>query len=124
MLSNGPSGKTVTDAEVDKVFKEVDTNGDGKIDETENAAQMKKVSTGQSGAPPSGGAGQSGAAMSSGGNKVYDKKDLNKDGTVTAQEEAKYDLQHPGETKTAGYNSQGATNTVSSAMSSLISLNA
>ena len=52
MLSNGSSGKKVTDAEVDKLFTAADTNGDGKIDETENAAQTKKMGGGKRGAWP------------------------------------------------------------------------
>jgi Ca2+-binding EF-hand superfamily protein len=99
MLSNGPNGKSMSDAEVDKIFKEVDTDANGKISSSENEAQMNKM--GAQGAPPSGGA--TGGAQASNGastsssNKTYDKKDANKDGTVSAQEELNYDLKHPGE---------------------------
>ena len=52
------------------------------------------------GAPPSGGKKPSGASGSSGSSsasstKTYDKKDLNKDGTVSVMEEIEYGLKHP-----------------------------
>jgi len=54
------------------------------------------------GGPPPGGAKQSsGAGDSSSSSKVYDKKDLNKDGTVSAEEEILYDMTHPETTTTS-----------------------
>lgn len=50
------------------------------------------------GGKPSGGAGKSAAAsgsFSASQSTVYDKKDANKDGMVSALEEATYDLEHP-----------------------------
>jgi hypothetical protein len=134
-LSSGSNGQTVTNADVDKIFKAADTDGDGKISESENAAQMKRTGGGKSGAgaPPSGGVPPSGGAQgsasstgasSSDSNTVYDKKDLNKDGTVSFQEEAKYDLKHPNEIKVSGYDSQGNMNAASTGASSQISLEA
>jgi hypothetical protein len=106
MLSNGPNGKSMTDAQVDKIFAEIDTNGDGKIDQTENANQMKKMGAGKGGTPPSGGSGgtpkaSGGGSASSSDNKVYDKRDANKDGTVSSAEQLKYDLKHPEEAQKA-----------------------
>jgi hypothetical protein len=50
------------------------------------------------GGPPAGGAGKtSGAGSSSSSNKTYDKKDTNKDGTVSTMEEIAYDLKNPGD---------------------------
>ena len=46
------------------------------------------------GAPPGGGAEKS-TSTSSNSNKIYDKKDANKDGKVTYQEEQDYKLKHP-----------------------------
>jgi EF-hand domain pair len=108
MLSKGPNGKNLTDADVDKIFSEIDSNGDGKIDQTENADQMKKMSGGKGGPPPAGGTPPSGGApksasasggSSSSGAKVYDKRDANKDGSVSYQERLDYDLKHPEEAK-------------------------
>ena len=54
------------------------------------------------GAHPSGGGDKaSGTASSSDSNTVYDKKDANKDGTVSWKEEQDYDLKHPDEAKKA-----------------------
>lgn len=50
------------------------------------------------GGKPSGGAGKSTGASgssSAGQSMVYDKKDANKDGLVSALEEATYNLEHP-----------------------------
>jgi hypothetical protein len=143
MLSNGPNGKSMTDAEVDKVFKEVDTNGDGKISASENEAQMKKMgaqgapSSGGTGGMPAGGAQASSGTSSSSSNKVYDKKDANKDGTVSAQEELEYDLKHPSEVTEKDiaslvdklkngtqYDQQGNENTSSNGTQSLFNLSA
>jgi soluble cytochrome b562 len=42
----------------------------------------------------------SGTTSTSSSSKVYDKKDTNKDGTVSLQEEMAYDLQHPADQTT------------------------
>jgi hypothetical protein len=52
---------------------------------------------GPGGTPPNGATRSSGASESSSSTKVYDKKDTNKDGTVSAQEELAYDLTHSGD---------------------------
>ena len=67
-----------------------------------------------SGGSPAGGAGKSsGAGSSSSSNKTYDKKDTNKDGTVSAMEELAYDLKNPGDaaktSTTAKINSNGGS---------------
>jgi Ca2+-binding EF-hand superfamily protein len=140
-LSQGSkNGKGAQD--IDKIFAEADTDGNGKIDETENANQMKKMGA-KGGTPPggTGGAPSTGDAQkstvssgssSSSSNKVYDKKDTNKDGTVSYQEEFDYNLKHPEEVKesssntqkTIGYNKTGNSNTGSEDSESRIGLKA
>jgi hypothetical protein len=67
---------------------------------------------GPGGPPPDGASQSSGAGNSSSSSKTYDKKDLNKDGTVTAVEELLYGIEHPDNTTSASSaadnsNSQG-----------------
>ena len=104
MLSQGPGGKTGT-MDTDKIFSEIDADGNGKISQAENENAMKKMG-GQGGAPPSGpppggmgggGAQKSGAAGgSSSSSETYDVKDTNKDGKVSIQEEIAYAIKHSG----------------------------
>jgi hypothetical protein len=61
------------------------------------------------GAPHGGAKESSGTKGSSSSNKVYDKKDTNKDGTVSAMEEIVYDLVHPDEAKQASAPGKTAT---------------
>jgi hypothetical protein len=134
MLSNGPKGKSMSDADVDKIFSTIDTNGDGKIDEAENATQMKKMGGGKDGPPPSGGMPPGGASKAAGGSqsssKVYDSRDTNKDGTVSYQEQLDYDLKHPQEADSATdaqqsstrYNRQGSASTASAAQKSMFDM--
>ena len=79
---------------------------DAYADVKKTMAQRPSGSGGRGGGPPPGGGppgggGPGGAAKSSsagGGsssNKVYDKKDANKDGTVSWKEEQDHDLAHP-----------------------------
>jgi hypothetical protein len=117
MLSNGPNGKNGA-KDIDKIFAKADTNGDGKMSETENENQMKKMGakggkppSQAGGAPPSGSAQKSTASSgssSSSDNKVYDKKDTNKDGTVSYEEEFEYGLKHPEEANASDSNAQKA----------------
>jgi Ca2+-binding EF-hand superfamily protein len=103
MLSQGPGGQTGT-VDTDKMFSEMDTDGNGTISQTENENAMKKMG-GQGGAPPSGpppgGMGGGGAQKSgttgdsSSSSGTYDVKDANKDGKVSLEEELAYALKHP-----------------------------
>jgi Ca2+-binding EF-hand superfamily protein len=108
----GLKSKGVSQADAEKLFSSIDTKGTGKITQADIETSMKKM--GGKGAPaggpppsgmPSGGGAPSGGTQKSGGtsgssssdNKVYDKKDKNKDGTVSYQEEMEYDISHPEE---------------------------
>lgn len=112
---------------VDEVFKNMDTDSDGAISKLEADASLAKLAQQMQGkdgaqgkgAPPSGGngdmpqagAGKSGASesaqsssvsiinSSSSSNKVYDKKDTNKDGKVSFKEEQDYAMKHPDDAK-------------------------
>jgi hypothetical protein len=139
MLANG-AGSNTSKMKVDDIFVEADTNGDGSIDETENTTQMKKM--GGKGAPPVGGkppsggsppsgAGQTAGTSSSASNEVYDEKDANEDGTVSAQEKLAYYISHPqdsesqsGAQKTSGYDQAGKQNTGSGVANSLVNITA
>ena len=103
MLSQGPGGQTGT-MDTDKIFSEIDADGNGTISQAENENAMKKMG-GQGGAPPSGPppggmggggtqkSGTTGDSSSSSG--TYDVKDANKDGKVSLEEELAYALKHP-----------------------------
>ena len=43
-------------------------------------------------------------------NKVYDKRDTNKDGKVSVEEQMAWDLKHPKDSKQSGVNSQNHDN--------------
>jgi hypothetical protein len=115
-----------------------------RAQETQEAPSAQK-SAAPSGAapakPPAGGGGgpskASGAAQSSSSsestsssNKIYDKKDANKDGKVSSAEEQQYALQHPGESDEASsennsqnvYNQQGKAQDFSRGVASLIDI--
>jgi len=123
MLSQGPDGKTGT-MDTDKIFNEIDADGNGKISQAENENAMKKMG-GQGGEPPSGpppgGMGGSGAQKSdaaggsSSSSKTYDVKDTNKDGTVSLQEEMAYAIKHPND----GSDSDNKTSTISALLEEL-----
>lgn len=65
------------------------------------------------GGAPAGGAKGASAASSSSATKTYDKKDANKDGTVSAKEEAAYDLAHPEDAVTSSVVKQSKSGRVS-----------
>jgi hypothetical protein len=108
---------------VDEVFKNLDTDNDGAISKLESDAGLAKLAQqmqGKDGAqdkgpPPTSGSveggGKAGASesaqsssvsiinSSSSSNKVYDKKDANKDGKVSFKEEQDYAMKHPDDAK-------------------------
>jgi soluble cytochrome b562 len=104
--ANSSDGNNPISAKVEKLSKAIDS---GNLKAAKDAyADIKKTMSqgqptqGRAGGP--GGASPGGAKQSSGANgtsskKEYDKKDLNKDGAVSAEEEIVYDLKNPGEVK-------------------------
>lgn len=109
-ISQG-KGKGNDSVDIDKIFAEVDTNGNGKIDESENENHLKQMKAGHGGMPPSGAPKQ--ANSSSSDYKTYEPEDLNKDGTVSAQEKLEYSLTHPeseDNENSSGYSQSGNLN--------------
>jgi hypothetical protein len=92
-------------AQVEAIGKALDSgdietakNAFNKVTETiSQRPSMGKNGGKPSGAPSGGASKSSGSDSSSSSNTVYDKKDTNKDGTVTAQEEILYNIKHPQE---------------------------
>ncbi|MBF0107200.1 MAG: hypothetical protein HQM16_17960 [Deltaproteobacteria bacterium] len=104
---DGSKSKGVSQVDTEKMFSSIDVNDDGKVTQSEIEVSMKKMG-GSNGAPPSdakpkGGAkkpdGEGGGSQDT--SKVYDEKDLNKDGTVSLMEEMVYALTHSDESKSA-----------------------
>jgi hypothetical protein len=103
------NGNNPISAKIEKLSQALDS-GDLKTAQDAYADIKKTMSQrppagggragGAGGAPPNGAKQSSGASDSSSSNKVYDKKDLNKDGTVSAEEEILYSIKHPGEATT------------------------
>jgi hypothetical protein len=114
-------GQNPLSSKIDSLGKALDS-GDLKgaqeaysqIEETIAQGPPARGQRGGSGGMPSGRT--HGSSSSSGGSqssKVYDKKDTNRDGTVSAQEELDYALTHPGEATQSQNNlqaSDGAAN--------------
>jgi hypothetical protein len=102
--ANSSDGNNPISAKVEKLSKAIES-GDLKAAKDAYADIKKTMSQGPTsqGRGP-GGASPGGSKQSSGANgtsskKEYDKKDLNKDGVVSAEEEIVYDLKNPGEVK-------------------------
>jgi|WetSurMetagenome_2_1015567.scaffolds.fasta_scaffold60023_1 hypothetical protein len=75
---------------------------DAYADIKNTLAQGPPAGGGPAGGPPPGKTNQSASAGSnSTSNTVYEKADLNKDGTVSATEELLYGLEHPGDATTS-----------------------
>ena len=104
----GLTAKGISADEAGKQFDSIDTKKTGKISQADIESAIK--ANGGKGAPPpggpppgggpkggkgAGGAAQAGGASTTSSSKSYDAKDLNTDGTVTAEEELVYDLKHP-----------------------------
>ena len=109
-LKDAPANANGKKPDAAALFAASDVNKNGSISQSDLQQGLKKIMAqnaknapaaggkGPKGPPPSGGAGKSGGSGSS-SNKVYDKKDTNKDGTVTYDEEQAYMLKHPEEAK-------------------------
>jgi hypothetical protein len=86
-----------TPSEITDLQKALDS-GDVKAAQQAYSKIQQKMSQGppQGGPPPQGGQGDKVTlSSSSSSNQTYDKKDANKDGTVSAPEELAYDIAHP-----------------------------
>lgn len=53
MLKNGQNGATTSTDDIDKIFSEVDTDGDGEISEAENKKHMEEMAKNGPGQPSS-----------------------------------------------------------------------
>jgi hypothetical protein len=114
----------------DEIFKSFDTDNDGSINRLEFDAGLAKLAqqmqgqeaqrgkdpppSGGGGGMPGGGAGKSASSSNSASpnsNKVYDKKDTNKDGVVSAQEELEYALKHPDQAENDAAKASSSANT-------------
>jgi len=100
---SGLTAKGISADEAGKQFDNIDTKHTGKINQADIESAIK-VSDGKgrpppggrpTGGQPSGGTGQTGGSSTTNSSKTYDKRDLNKDGTVTAEEQLVYDFKHP-----------------------------
>jgi hypothetical protein len=104
-----------------------------------SAQSVKGAGRGPRGAPPAGGGGappaggaakaesSSKTSSSSSTTKIYDKRDTDKDGKVSNEEQIQYELQHSSEEKTSaskvtGYNQQGKTTSASGDQQSSLDL--
>ena len=101
-------------ADIDSLGKALES-GDLKAAQEAYAKIQEKLSQG----PPAGGPdGAKKASASSSGsqseNKVSDKMDINKDGTVSYEEEMAYTLQHPGEVNKTQQDQEGSGSLVGS----------
>ena len=106
---DGLKSKGVSQADAEKMFSSIDTKGTGKITQADIETSMKTMGA-KGGTPPAGGAKGSGSSKSD-DSKEYDKKDTNKDGTVSLLEELAYNLTHQqvstDEQKTGNTNEKG-----------------
>ncbi len=93
---DGLKSKGVSQADAEKMYSSLDTKGTGKVTQADIEASIEKMGK-QGGSPPAGGAQGPGGAQGkakSDDSKVYDEKDTNKDGVVSALEELAYSLTH------------------------------
>jgi hypothetical protein len=107
-------------AQVEAIGKAIDA-GDietaksafNKVTETISQRPSMSNNGGKPGGMPSGGAPKSsGSSDSSQSSKSYDKRDSNKDGTVTYQEAILYALKHPGDNTQKQSDSSDSVNSV------------
>ena len=104
--TQGGTGTNPMKSDIDSLGKALDS-GDLKAAQEAYSKIQDKMSQG----PPAGGpGGAKNASESKADSKTYDKKDINKDGTVSAQEEMIYALQHLDDVDKSQQNSQGSGN--------------
>ena len=110
LLKDAPTqdgkGANPMSKDIDSLGKALDS-GDLKAAQEAYTKIQDKMSQG----PPAGRpGGAKNASASKADSKTYDKKDINKDGTVSAQEEMIYALQHLDDVDKSQQNSQGSGN--------------
>ncbi len=112
------TGTNPMSADMDSLGKALES-GDLKAAQDVYAKIQDKISQGPPAGGPDGGTG--GAKKASASNagsqsesKVYDKKDINKDGTVSYEEEMVYNLQHPEDVSKSQLDRKGSGNLVGS----------
>jgi hypothetical protein len=107
-------GANPMSADIDSLGKALES-GDLKAAQEAYAKIQEKIAQG----PPAGGPGgakkaSASKAGSQSDNKVYDKKDINKDGTVSYEEEMAYTLQHPEDMNKRQQDQKGSGNLLGS----------
>ena len=119
-------------SKIDSLGKALDS---GELDSAREAYSQiqQEAPPSSSGSGPQGGSGSkpAGERPKAGGpgggsqsSKTYDKKDLNKDGTVSAVEETLYDLQHPVQVQTDSQTSGSSTGTAGGGVGTNLDLEA
>jgi len=108
------TGTNPMSADIDSLGKALDS-GDLKAAQEAYAKIQEKISQGPPAGGPGGGPGgakkaSASSAGSQSDSKVYDKKDINKDGTVSYEEEMAYALNHPEDANKSQQNPQGSGN--------------
>ena len=113
----GAKTNGISEEDAGKQFDKIDTKKTGKITQSDLEADFKAQMANGKKTPPAGGmpagaqaAGSTSQTSTSSTDSTYDKKDANKDGTVTAQEEILYGLKHPAEVTTKNTASQVGEN--------------
>ncbi len=106
-ISNAPKPPGAPEIDTDKLFQQLDEDGDGELTEAEMEEGMEALkpsgAEGNRPPPPAGPPpGDSGSVSAEDdANTVYDKRDTNEDGTVSFEEQMVYDLTHPKNTDEA-----------------------
>ncbi|MBA4383492.1 MAG: hypothetical protein C0410_02030, partial [Anaerolinea sp.] len=124
-----------TDKKLTKMFEETDTDGDGKISQSENEAVLKKMQQGgkPKGPPPAQSTGASSkssySSSTSSSTTNYDVRDTDKDGEVSIQEKLAYILKQLEENANAElsqseYDSTGQTTESSNLVATTFSIKA
>jgi Ca2+-binding EF-hand superfamily protein len=140
----GMKSKGMSQADAEKLFNSIDTKGTGILTQPDIEKAMRKNSASGRMSPPrdmppegahgapAGKSGKTEESSSLNSSPIYDKKDANKDGTVTIQEAMNYYLSHPVEKlkddkaqnvyKILSYDQQGTWNSDSSSSWSALNI--
>ncbi len=103
-------GTNPMSSDIDSLGKALDS-GDLKAAQEAYAKIQEKISQRPPAGGPKGGPGRAkNASASKADSKTYDKKDINKDGTVSYEEEMVYSLNHPEDVNESQQNQEGSGN--------------